>query len=277
MSPIDPLNIIQRWCFTLGLAAVVGVAVPLAGPLDPPILEVRVEGFGVNVDQDGGADFRIVANADRLFGFPGTEILDYRVSLQLESEAWSTPLRATPKRIAFRENEEISSQSEVYVVGFNSNLLWMGGYDEVKFPSEEWNYYDVFKVERENLWRSHNELLIGILTIRNDGSHYGWIRFARSGTGFTTPFELVDFSWHPIAGEPIAAGKPPVIRLKPEVTPEGLKVSWPGISTMWILESSASLGADAEWITIPDATSGEVLLPLPETNRFYRLRRLGGL
>ena len=274
MSSIDPMKIVQRWCFTLGLAAVVGLAITRAGPFDPPIVAWRIVAFPVDVNQDGQIDFQLAAAAVPLGGFPGTEITNNRVGFVVENLDSSRILRASSGRIQFRLGDEISLGSDLFTYPSGAQDLVIGGYDEYKVADSDWSYFDIYKNDPNNFWKNLTEMLIGVRTVHGDGYHFGWIKLGRPDTGFTTPFEVVDFSLHHIAGEPIAAGRPPVIRLKPEVTPQGLKVSWPGMSTMWILESSTSLGADAEWITIPDATSGEVLLPLPEANRFYRLRRL---
>lgn len=270
MSSIDPLKIILRWCFTLGLAAVVGLAITRAGPFDPPILNAPIAAYPVDVDQDGVVEFHTVARAAGSPP-PGTEIQEYTVGFFLLGSELSTPLVSSPSRITFEEGEMVSLSSTVYGSVWDNDLI-VGGYFESKAPFGDWMYYDIHQKDPKNYWKKLTEMLIGVRTAKDDGFHYGWIKFRRPNATFTTPFEMVEFSWNPLPGEPIAAGRPPVIPLQPEITPEGLKVRWPAVLATWVLESSRSLGSDSEWVAVPEAANGEILLPLPETTRFYRLR-----
>lgn len=124
-------------------------------------------------------------------------------------------------------------------------------------------------------WSTATNLLIGCKFNAEDGLHYGWIHLARPDRNFLTQYEVVSQDWNPIPDEPIGVGLPPVIPLGSEVTAEGLRIHWPaalGLAT-WLLEMSDSLGPDAEWVPIPEAANGEVLLDPPESMRFFRLRR----
>ena len=240
-----------------------------AGPFDPPVESTPIFAYPVDVDLDGEVEFRSVA---RLGGriIPGTDIQDYTVGIFLLSSELSTPLKATSGRFPFKESEVVSSSSVVFGIP-GANDLIMGGYYEQKVPGEAWTYFDVHQNDPQNYWKTLTEMLIGVRIAKDDGFHFGWIKFRRPNTTFTTPFEMVEFSWNPLPWEPIAAGRPPVIPLQPEITPEGLKVRWPAVLATWVLESSRSLGSDAEWVAVPEAANGEILLPLPETTRFYRL------
>ncbi|MBN8247721.1 MAG: hypothetical protein J0L84_09790 [Verrucomicrobia bacterium] len=121
--------------------------------------------------------------------------------------------------------------------------------------------------------RNQTNLWIGFRFLGEGGLHYGWMQFARSNTLFTTPYELISHRWHPIPDEPIGAGQPPVIPVETQITSEGqLRLAWSGFVATWILEYCDVLDPEAEWLPVPEAGSTEALLPLPEDQRFFRLR-----
>jgi hypothetical protein len=151
-------------------------------------------------------------------------------------------------------------------------------YDEAQaFPGAFWRYRDniqLLKNSPKTFFTNKTELLIGFRFAADTGTHYGWFHFTRPAARFTNAFTLAASDWNPLPGEPIGAGQPPVIPVVPTVTPEGqLRLAWPAAIASWVLESSETLGPDAVWQPVPDVATNEVLLPLPETSRFYRLRK----
>jgi len=103
--------------------------------------------------------------------------------------------------------------------------------------------------------------------------NYGWIRLARPNLETSSRFTVVDHDWNPLPGKPIRAGMPPEIPLTASLSSEGLRLTWPTAVASWKLEWSDQFGGTAVWHPVPDAGSSEALLPVPETNRFYRIRK----
>ncbi|MBN9693008.1 MAG: hypothetical protein J0M24_22425 [Verrucomicrobia bacterium] len=222
-------------------------------------------------DNDGLVEF------DYLVGFGGS--LDpqedyHRIGFVLRSHESGRNLAANGSRIPFQSGELVSSTNPPVANEGGGNQVSLGGYDQVRsFPGAEWRYYDVAKNLPGAYWRNRTELLFGIRFALEDGLHYGWIRFTRPDTTFTTPFELAAYDWNPLPGEPIAAGLPPAIPLVPQITPEGLRLTWPGSLGNWILEFTDELRPDAEWLPVPGVGGPDIIVEASETHRYFRLRR----
>ncbi|HRI11364.1 MAG TPA: hypothetical protein PLX89_00030 [Verrucomicrobiota bacterium] len=239
----------------------------LAGPLDPPILTSGIAAV-FDFDEDEAADFDYFYSASRL---GGSQEEFYRVGLSLRSFGSGRCLRALASRIPFETGEPVSSDSPEVLSEGGSNWLGLGGYDVGRaLPGAEWRY-----IERNfpgAFWRNRLEVLIGFRFAQEDGMHHGWFRFTRPDTHFTTAFELTEYSWNPAPGEPIAAGVPPSL-LRYEVIEERLRLSWPAEAAGWILESASPLADETYWEEVSGAGATEVILPLGEATRYFRLRR----
>jgi hypothetical protein len=247
------------------------VAYPEA--LTPPILSDSVVGVLIDIDGDGDEDFQTFAGRDR-YPHPGTDIQEYAIGLSLQNLGPNLLLTVSDKRIPFRHGESVSSLSPRYSDIGGGNWIIVGRYVELFIPDGPWTYQDAYKDFPGSFWRTERSLLIGCRVVGEDGVHFGWMRLTRPDLNFTTPFDVESFDWNPLPGEPIKAGQPPEIPLAPEITEEGLRLRWPAVLATWMLEYADSLDAEAEWIAIPEAANGEIVLPIPETARFYRLRRL---
>jgi len=198
----------------------------------------------------------------------------YFVSFALRSFGSGHNVQATSIRIPFQSGEPVSADSPLVITEGGGNWVSLGGYHQARtFPGATWRYYDVTKDLPDAYWRSRTELIFGIRFALEDGVHYGWIRFARPDTYFTTPFELASYDWHPIPGEPIGAGLPPVVPIIPQMTPEGLRLTWSGSLAHWTLEFAEELHPDALWQPVPGVGGADVIVDAGETQRFYRLRR----
>ncbi|MBX3731836.1 MAG: hypothetical protein KF791_04495 [Verrucomicrobiae bacterium] len=181
-------------------------------------------------------------------------------------------LRSEPSRIQFSDEEEASASSQEYRPAGGASLLGLGGYDAIDAP-DGWFYSDRFQGTGLDWWRRFTEVLIGLRFRLDDGVHHGWIRFSRADTHFTTVFQPREYDWNPIPDAPIGAGQPPVIPIATEVTDQGLHLSWsPSVAT-WTLESTAELSENPVWVPVPEATGYEALLEIPETSRYFRLRK----
>jgi len=184
-------------------------------------------------------------------------------------------LRPTLSRISFGKDEPIGPSSPVYLNTGGSPRLGVRSFSQLRNSSfAPWRYRDFTSNDPiDRFLRNQTNLWIGFRFLGEAGPHYGWMQFARTNTLFTTPFELVAHRWHPIPDQPIGAGQPPVIPVETLITSEGqLRLAWSGFVATWILEYCDVLDPEAEWLPVPEAGSTEALLPLPESQRFFRLR-----
>jgi len=246
---------------------------PLGSPLAPPQEEdVRVGGQ-VDFDKDSQIEFDMLSVRE---GGPAPEGGEtYEVGVTLRNHHPNLFLRSTSTRIQFREGEAVSSKNLKVSDDWGSNWIPVGDYLQRRFPGTEWTFADPLSSRPPTYWSTETNLLIGCKLYSEDGVHYGWIRLTRPDRNFLTQYDVATHDWNPLPGEPIRAGLPPEIPLASEAVAEGISVRWPvaiGLAT-WVLESSDSLGPDAEWVPIPEAANGEILLEPPESMRFYRLRR----
>ena len=248
-----------------------------AGSLDAPMLESQIV-FTWDTDGDGVEEVRYLGS---VAPFPTTDSIYNRVVFTLQTSGSAKLLRPTGSRVQFNPAEPIGSGAFIYSNGnggaTSDNWMPLLGYDEAQqFPGAFWRYYDktVGLPEVSTFFTNKTELLIGFRFLADTGTHYGWFHFTRPAARFTNAFTLAASDWNPLPGEPIGAGQPPVIPVVPTVTPEGqLRLAWPAAVASWVLESSETLGPDAVWQPVPDVATNEVLLALPETSRFYRLRK----
>lgn len=261
----------KRWGWAAGLlllllASIIGLE---AADFDysPPIRETSRQAW---LNFGGGERefyYQILSAAGDPFEQPY-----YRVSLALAVEAESRVLRATPKRIPFSDGEVISSSNEAHENGGGSYALRMGGYDAL-LTSDGWYFHDTQGSDSSIWWKRLTNVIIGLRYQRYDGTHFAWIRFSRADTNFTTVFQPQEFDWNPIPEAPIRAGQSPVIPITPEVTAQGLRLSWSRSLAGWVLESTGSLSDDAVWVTVPRAPGYVVLVEPSDANRYFRLRR----
>lgn len=172
-------------------------------------------------------------------------------------------------------DEAISSANLAYSTEGGVYDLVFGLYQEYReCPGCPWLFFDPDPNSRKNFWKNRLEFYLGIRFQGEDGAHHGWLRFSRPNTEFSTGFDLSAYDWNPLPGEPIAAGRPPVIPVHQEITPEGqLRLSWSPALATWQLEACDHLGPTVEWVPVPEAGGTEALLPLPEGQRYYRLRK----
>ncbi|MBX3731360.1 MAG: hypothetical protein KF791_02060 [Verrucomicrobiae bacterium] len=158
---------------------------------------------------------------------------------------------------------------------FGGNQLTLLGYDQEDVG--EWVYYDLREQLPEDSFAwvllDQTEVLLGFRFAAFDGVHFGWMRFSRPDTNFTTAFDLSAHDWNPIPGEPIGAGLPPRIPLVSEWTDDGLHLRWPVAVADWTLEFTDTLRPEGDWQPVPEAGGTGVILPPSESQRFFRLRR----
>lgn len=247
----------------------------LATSLIPPLLESSTP---MDWKIDEGTRFLYYADVVPL---PSPAAIYNAVTVGLNTYGSAKLLKPASSSYTFAASEMVGPESAVFsngVGGANSdNWMVLLGYDESQsFAGAFWKYFDKVKGQPAPLsfFTNRTELLIGFQFAGDSGPHYGWFHFKRPDTHFTTGFTLAASDWNPLPGEPIGAGQPPVIPVVPTVTPEGqLRLAWPAAVASWVLESSETLGPDAVWQPVPDVATNEVLLALPETSRFYRLRK----
>lgn len=124
-------------------------------------------------------------------------------------------------------------------------------------------------------FNASTDALVGLRLNLDDGPHYGWIRFTRPDTEPSTPFTVAGYAYHPLPNEPIGAGQPPTpppVTTTHDATEGTLSLNWDGRFPGVALEFTESLTEPVAWQPVPDAFVPPVLLPVPETDRFYRLR-----
>ncbi|HAB18158.1 MAG TPA: hypothetical protein DCE44_17130 [Verrucomicrobiales bacterium] len=241
-----------------------------SGPLDAPITTNGIAAeFDFNGDGHNEFDYSYAASR---FDDPTQEY--YRVDLGLRSYGGGKHLKASATRVPFQKDEAISVNSPEFLTEGGSNWIGLGAYDAARFAEGlPWRFVDITKGLPGIFWRNRTEVIIGFRFSVDDGAHFGWFRYVRPDTNFTTAFELAAYDWNPLPGEPIGAGLPPVIPLIPEMAEDGLRLSWPAAIASWILEFTDELGPEAYWQAIPEASGTEILLPPPEVTRFYRMRK----
>ncbi len=249
----------------------------LAGPLDAPMLESQIL-FTWDVDGDGTEDIKYLGGVTPL---PAPDAIYNGVEFDIITSSSARLLQPVKNRFSFQLGESVGAAAGVFSNGNggagSDNWMSLLAYDEAQaFPGAFWRYYDKSKglPAALNFYTNKTDLLIGFRFAAAMGTHYGWFHFTRPEARFTNAFTLAASDWNPIPGQPIGAGQPPVIPVVPTVTPEGqLRLAWPAALAGWVLEASELLGPGADWQPVPDVSANEVLLALPETSRFYRLRR----
>ncbi|MFO1459110.1 MAG: hypothetical protein U1G08_06840 [Verrucomicrobiota bacterium] len=241
------------------------------GPLDLPILGSAIV-FSLDVNSDGINEFEYGYGAASMEATPPAEY--YRVSIGLKSFGAGRYVVSRSGEIPFSEGEEISISNGENLTQTGSNWIGLLGYDESReIPGAVWNFFDVFKKQPGQFWRTKTDFLIGIRFNLEDGPHHGWIRFHRKDLLFTTAFEVASYDWNPEPRQSIRAGFPPEIQISSARTSDGLHLSWPTSVLNWVLEYSASLGTNAVWIPVGNVNGNDAVLPLTEDHQFYRLRR----
>ncbi|MBN8247065.1 MAG: hypothetical protein J0L84_06435 [Verrucomicrobia bacterium] len=248
-----------------------------------PQLPVLQSGAVASVPAGAGGDVHFI-----YFGFsidfndPTEEY--YTVFFELIPTNAAAPLRASGSRIDFQEEEMIGPGSQVYRDSGGGNRHTLTAFDQAGLGEDApWRYMDVYANAPTNTLyykaRSMTEVFVGYRFPEEDGLHYGWLKFARSDTGFTNIFDLVAHDWHPIPGVSIGAGMPPEVPLETQVVDDSagnalLRVGWhPGVAS-WSFETTDSLVPPVIWTEFPaEGTSAEVPLGNTDSQRYFRLRR----
>lgn len=251
----------------------------VAGPLDAPILESQTV-FTWDADGDGTTEAEyLVSVAPRI----STASTYNTVNIVFHTYGGFRLIQPTKGRFSYQPGETVGAGATVFnnnagASGGSENWMSLLSYDERQdFPGAFWKFFDnVTLLENPALtfFTNKTELLIGFRFLADAGTHYGWFHFTRPAARFTNAFTLAASDWNPLPGEPIGAGQPPVIPVVPTVTGDGqLRLAWSAALVGWTLEASGRVGPDANWEPVPGQFTGEALLPLPETNHFFRLRR----
>ena len=226
--------------------------------------------FSLEIDLDGDGQI------DCIFQRVVTSLSQdkHRVSYPLDTLREHRLLRASASRLHMNQGEVISSATLVQSGAFQVNTIVMTRYDLREIVPG----VGVFECTRQDGGESLNQFTDALLGLRlnlDDGPHYGWIRFTRPDTEPSTPFTVAGYNYHPLPNEPIGAGLPPT---PPPVTPtfdatEGtLSLNWDARFPGLVLEATESLTEPVEWKPVPDPSGPPAVLPVPEGDRFYRLR-----
>lgn len=193
-------------------------------------------------------------------------------------------LRSDDDRIAFTQRESVGPGRMIFVDDGGASVVPLTMFVQLRLRLDVLvRYFDVFAESPTRSFyyqaRALTNLFVGYRFSEEDGTHYGWVQFARSGTGFTNIFDLVAHDWNPIPGAAIRAGAPPEIPLITEVADDGaggsvLRTSWdPGVAS-WIFETTDSLEPPVTWTAYPaGGTSAEIPLDGSDSQRYFRLRR----
>lgn len=269
----------MKFILVLLLSALVAGHPLWAGPLDAPILEGQVL-FTWDADADGTDDleYRIYAPraAQGFFIYNSVEaVIRTTESVRL--------VQPEGGRFSFEIGEEVGSSALVYSNGnggspVSANWMPLLSYDEwQKNEGGLWRFRDntpLIESPALTFYTNRTDLLIGFRHQGELSTNYGWLRLTRAAALFTNVFTVAGFDWNPVSGAPIRAGQPPAFPVVPTLTADGqLHLAWPESLAGWVLETSEQLGPYAEWQPVPDVFTHEVLLALPENNRFYRLRQ----
>lgn len=254
------------WIIALGFVVLATQPQTIAQP-------VTDSGVGVALDFDGDTETDAAYEHQSVNITQGTEPY-YRVTFFLRNSPQLRFVRTSKQRIDFLTGNAVSLTSQAYVGPGGGNEVTLLAYDaESRFS--QWTFYDTTVGSSDMFFTNKTEVLVGfrMTSLKAGTTHHGWLRFTRPDSHFTTPFAVAGYDWNPLPGEPIAAGLPPVIPLTPQVTAEGLRLSWPAAVAAWTLEASDQLGPAAQWSPVPGVSGTEVVLAPPATSRFFRLRK----
>lgn len=258
-----------------GFAMLVGTYVSMgaAHDLKLPILEqVQLGTIDLGAGDRPAFRYHVIVTDDS-----GSIGSFYTVLFRIIPTALGHPLRASTSRVDFQTADLIGSGSADYQNQVGNDWITISVFEEIQpFVGASWRYVDTTATGPGSFAktvRTQTEFIIGFRFEADDGIHYGWMRFSRPDTNFLTFFDLTAYDWNPLPGESIGAGQPPAIPLAHEVTAQRLRLSWPVGAAGWPLEMTDRLGPDADWMPVPEAGGTEAVIPFPEANRFYRLKR----
>jgi hypothetical protein len=224
----------------------------------------------LDVAADGRVDFEHSRGA--LAADPNGRVVDYYYYLSESDRGEARLLRHSSVSVAFVAAEPIFSGSPLQGSVTDVSTIGLSNYlsEEVAPGVFSCRYRAGF----EN-FNSLSDALVGLRLNLDDGPHYGWIRFTRPDTEPSTPFTVAGYNYHPLPNEPIGAGLPPT---PPPVTTTydeaagTLSLNWDARFPGLVLEATESLTEPVEWKPVPDASGPPAVLPVPEGDRFYRLR-----
>jgi hypothetical protein len=235
---------------------------------------IRTNGVvsSIDLDQDGNPDATYVARSS-----PSPQNKDYlHVTLELFESAAAKFVRKSSQILSFELGDEVGPASRVIFEPFTGKSdLTLIAYDAELLLGVQWKYFDLSDALPDKSFTNRIDLIVGVRFTDDVGPHFGWIRFRRSNTHFTTPWEVQEHTVHPLPNEPIGAGLPPT---PPPVTPtfdatEGtLSLNWDARFPGLVLEVTETLTEPVEWKPVPDASGPPAVLPVPAGDRFYRLR-----
>jgi hypothetical protein len=120
-----------------------------------------------------------------------------------------------------------------------------------------------------------HSLLLGFRVDGDQGPNYGWLQLDRLSGSPTNAFRLSSYNYHPLPNEPIGAGLPPTpppVTTAYDAAAGTLSLNWDARFPGLVLEATESLTEPVEWKPVPDASAPPAVLPVPEGDRFYRLR-----
>lgn len=172
----------------------------------------------------------------------------------------------------FQQSDEVSEDRSPHVnPPDGQNRAPLTGYvAQQDFETGVWHFFEAgISVGPQT------DLLVGVQLRLEDSDHYGWVRFSRPDAKPETLFQVAGHDWNPVPGAPIRAGLPPEIPIASEILPEGagIRLTWPGGISHWILESTASLSPPILWEEYPASGGSYANVPAEDADRFFRLRR----
>jgi len=174
----------------------------------------------------------------------------------------------------FYGGDEISSVNPVYVNPLDGlNRLPLGGYVAQQDDTTlTWYFFSIGGTIGAG---ERTDVVVGLRVRLEESDHYGWVRFTRPDALPETLFAVAGHEWNPVPGAPIRAGLPPEIPVASEILPggAGIRLTWPGGISHWILESTASLSPPITWEEYPASGGSYADVPTEDADRFFRLRR----
>lgn len=240
-------------------------------------LPVLTNGVVVALDFDGDGvsdvnytqDFYVTSN-------PGQWPRGGDAAFVLRPQAGNDILTATRQAVSFRFGDLIGPTNEIWRGSYiNESYLTLTLFWQFQeFQGASWGYVERRQHPLDYL-AELTEALIGVRVVKSPPgtTHYGWVKVVRSDGLFTKPFQVVAHEWSPWPDQPIRAGVPVEIPLKPIVALDGLRLRWPLELAHWRLEVADQLGETATWRPVPEAVGPEALLAVPEKSQFYRIRK----
>ena len=221
------------------------------------------------IDFDGKGFTDLVYNMSVL-----RELHDATVASACVPISGTVILASSGKDAFFQNNHEISRGSHEYVNPLDGlNRLPLGGY--IARRDEDTLTWFYFSIGGGLGAGDRSEVIVGVRLRVGEANHYGWVRFTRLNTKPETLFVVAGYDWNPVPEAPIQAGLPPEIPVTSEVLTgsAGIRLTWPGGVSNWILESTVNLSAPIAWEVYRGTGGSYADVPPEDADRFFRLRR----